>query len=86
MMRKEIEGADITAAMTLLNVKLAEAFARKGPMTASSRHEILGLVEEEMCELKVATRISLDEFNNELMDVAVAAIFGLLSIQKGVEW
>ena len=53
-----------------------------------SSHEILGILEEEQSELREAVRSnSEDKIWKELKDIAVGAIFGLVSIRDGrMDW
>lgn len=61
--------------------------SQKGANTFVSSHEILGIVSEEFDELKDSVRKNdLDEFEEELFDVAVACIWGLVSKKLGVHW
>jgi len=57
---------------------------QKGRRQLASRHELLGILDEEMAELREAvhsgTRAAID---SECLDVAVAAIMGLLSPDWG---
>lgn len=61
---------------------------RKGWQTWSSRHEIAGILAEEygkefMDEVHAKDN---DGMIRELFDVAIAAIFGIVSIRKGLDW
>lgn len=57
---------------------------QKGEYGFLSKHEILGVIAEEYHELLESVKNDVDEtkFNDELIDVAVACIFGLASIRE----
>ena len=60
----------------------------KGAGTFSSRHEIQGVLTEEYHEAIDALRgNNIDEFKQELIDIAVSCIFGIACIEaKTLEW
>lgn len=73
--------------------KLSEGLKRKldlkGSYTWESMHEIHGIIAEEVHEaLKEMHKNNLDEYSAELIDIAIAAIMGVASIEhlkdKGV--
>lgn len=65
------------------NKKLRE----KGKQKLVSTHEILGVVSEEYHELVGAvTTNKIELVKEELVDIAVACILGIASIQEGVDW
>ena len=75
----------ITALISSLQIRRIE----KGDGVFVSRHEILGILTEEFKELIDATKSNkLIGFQSELMDIAVAAVFGFAcSIQKdALDW
>lgn len=54
---------------------------------AASIHEILGIVVEEVDELVDEVRANdLEGVHRELMDIAIAAIFGMVSIDERLRW
>lgn len=60
---------------------------KHGPHTCNSRHEILGVVAEEYHELVEAVHAKQpSEIEKELIDVAVAAIWGICSVREGLTW
>ena len=61
---------------------------RKGPGIFTSRHEILGVVAEEYWELTEAIHSGdADRIQDELRDIAVAALHGLASLKSGrMDW
>jgi len=70
---------------------LASRLAEKGRGIIVSRHEILGICAEEWHELTLAVGDKSASLGvhvaDELIDLAVAAIVGLMSIRTGkVEW
>lgn len=78
----------IGEAITQLERKLSFRLKEKGSGTFKSRHEILGIVTEEHFELIDAVKSgTLEEVKQELLDIAVGALFGIASIEaKGVDW
>ena len=60
----------------------------KGNHAAASSHEILGFITEEYDELTDAVRSnSINAAYAELVDIAVSAVFGMMSIsQNKVDW
>lgn len=87
---KRVPITDQTLALACADVtrSLHDRIREKGPGTFASRHEIYGLLAEEMDELLLAVRSQdLSDVRLELLDIAVAAIFGAACIdQKTVEW
>jgi hypothetical protein len=65
--------------------KLAYRMEEKGLGTLTSSHEILGIITEEYFEfIEEVKSNSSDEMKvQELLDIAVAAIFGVASIRGG---
>jgi len=78
----------IESAMALLSAKMAETLHRHGHGTYASRHELLGILEEEYHELVAAvTSGSLEEVLEEAADIAVAAVFGIACVEQGaMQW
>jgi NTP pyrophosphatase (non-canonical NTP hydrolase) len=79
---------DLELAVENVRLKMLARLEEKGPGAYSSRHECLGIVEEEMHELVEAVRSGrFRDVINELMDVAVGCVFGIASIESGkVDW
>ena len=72
---------------TLLNkikINLQKRLEKHGPRPYNSRHETLGIITEEYTELcnAICNDESHEEFSEELMDVAVACIFGIYSLEQ----
>jgi len=88
MNRKEINEHEIDEAIVKLKEKLKCVLKEKGKGTFTSRHEILGIITEEYYELIDAVR-SESNYNvsNELLDIAVGAIFGMVCIDSNnTDW
>lgn len=67
--------------------KWYDRLEEKGIHSFSSTHEILGIVDEEHSELKDAVRSNNKiEVRNELLDIVVACLHGIASLDKGVDW
>lgn len=85
--REQVSGAHIDKGCNDILLKLLTRLKEKGYGSYASRHEILGIIEEEMLELKEAVRINTPRgyirYKEELMDVAVAALFGYISMDGG---
>lgn len=81
---------DMTVALACAEASrvLQDKIREKGSGTFASRHEILGLLEEEHFELIQAVRSeSLERVKEELYDIAVVCLFGAACINAGtVEW
>jgi len=76
-------------ALRQLEEKIEYRLEQKGFHSMSSVHEILGILEEEMLEYKIAVQQNtLPKYKvEELLDIAVGAIFGIASIQsEGIDW
>lgn len=65
-----------------------EAKGEKGVHTFASKHEILGVLEEEYHELcKAIQDNDITEFEEELMDIMVASFWGICSLKnKSLDW
>jgi len=86
-MRKQVGEQDIELIFAGVKAHLYMTLEKKGYGAFTSRHEILGCVTEEYIELVDAVRDGLQkDVNNELLDVAVSAIWGLVSNRVGVDW
>ena len=68
-------------ALCSINDMLAFRLGQKGYGLGCSIHEVAGLVEEERQEMwDEVHRENLTSFRDELIDIAVAAIWGITSI------
>ena len=87
-MRTQISQEEIEAGIRKLIDKLDFRLAQKGYGTFSSRHEILGILTEEYDETIEAVRSGkIEDVSNELLDVAVASVFGMICIDsKKTDW
>lgn len=86
--RKQIADGDIGKGLHELAKSLEHRFDQKGKHVLVSSHEILGVLVEEMDELKEAVRSNdIERICKELMDVAVAGIFGYICKEYGyTDW
>lgn len=71
-----------------IDQKLNERMVEKGNGAWLSRHEILGIMEEEYTETVDAVHGgTLEELKEELKDIAVGAIFAIACIEQGtLDW
>jgi NTP pyrophosphatase (non-canonical NTP hydrolase) len=88
MRRENVPDEDTEKSLRIIINKLLEQLEKRGKGTFSSRHEILGMVDEEHDELKDAVRSeSIHRVKDELADIAVGCIWGIASIEAGmVDW
>lgn len=87
-MREQLTRAEFKKAAMDVSAKLEQRLKEKGYGASVSRHEILGILEEEVMEfLHEVHRGQPKGLQEELMDIAVAAIWGLASLQSGkADW
>lgn len=86
MERTEILTREVKDALVKVSEMVEFRMAQKGRGSYVSRHEALGIVAEEYHELIHAVQSEpLDRVEAELLDIAVAAVFGLVSV-KFMEW
>lgn len=87
--RREAEPDDIATVMSDFMEKLDYMLnVRKGWQTWSSRHEIAGILAEEF-GVEFMNEVhdkSPEGMERELFDIAIAALFGIVSIRKGLDW
>ncbi len=83
--RQQLSKEDLEKAIAQATQAVYARLNQKGWGTFSSNHEILGALEEEMYEYKKAVHegLTTEERIGELVDIAVAAIVGVASIQSG---
>jgi hypothetical protein len=80
--RKQVCSEAIAKAFDSCIDKMFEALKKKGSGAFVSSHEILGVLTEEYDEVKLAVHENdIGWLKAELMDVVVAAIFSLASIE-----
>lgn len=89
--RKQVPVGEIQKAIDEFTTKLKHRLQEKGSGTLASRHEIQGAVDEEWAEALVAIRRhgpgALEEYKQELLDIAVGCVFGAACINaKTVDW
>lgn len=83
--RPQITAERLNAANAALVGKLLWRLKQKGRGAFLSRHEILGSIEEEHIELVLAVKGEpLACVRDELLDIAVGALFGVACIDAGV--
>jgi NTP pyrophosphatase (non-canonical NTP hydrolase) len=80
--RPEVSKEHILAGLEDITAKLTKRLVQKGYGSYASRHEILGILLEEMDEVVEAIRSDHEqgyvEFKKELLDVAIGALFGYI--------
>lgn len=87
--RHQLSWHDLEAAIQGVSEKTTYRAKQKGNGSMASNHEILGIINQETSEYEEAIhkKLSDQEKVEELKDIAVAAIFGIASIQSGgVDW
>lgn len=86
--RQQLSHHELDKAIDIVAQALRFRAAQKGMGAMASSHEILGILSEEMQEyLDEVTANRPDGHIRELTDIAVAAIFGIASIESGgVDW
>jgi hypothetical protein len=74
---------DARREIALIETKLKSRLDEKGYGIFVSSHEMLGVIDEEMLELKMAV-IANDRhaIEHELIDIAVACIWSLVSLRR----
>jgi len=89
MKRPPIHVSELNGAIVAVQRHMKNVLNRKGPGSFVSSHEILGVLTDERSELIVAiqSKAGLEKIRHELLDDAVAALFGVACIDSGtVEW
>ena len=87
--RHQLTNDDLIAALNSVGKKLMYRAEQKGLGCMASNHEIYGIIRQETGEYEEAIhkRMPQHEKVEELKDIAVAALFGIASIQSGgVDW
>jgi len=80
-MRTFADPGTVEAVLEFARNELAREVVKKGNAIFVSRHEVLGVLAEEMGELEDEVRKGdLNRVGEELRDVLVAALWGLVSI------
>lgn len=82
-MRRPIENSAVEEGIKNLRDGIYARLKKHGPGVFVSNHETFGVLAEEYHETVVALQSNNDEkFRSELMDVAVAAIFGVMCLDS----
>jgi len=87
--RTIVEDSYIVSATSHVMSELAHQLDIKGRGTLASKHEIYGIIAEEILELLCAIQANepLEKVQKELQQIAVACIFGDACITaKTVDW
>lgn len=86
--RKQITDSSINKGLIALTGALNHRLEEKGYGTFASRHEVQGIITEEYHELIEALKSNnTEEFRAELLDLAVACVFGVICIDsKTMDW
>lgn len=87
--RQQLTQVDFANAFEEVDSKLHWRMEQKGMGTYASCHEALGILQEEMTEFEDAIHGKLPSEHKvqELIDIAVGAIWGIASIRSGgVDW
>jgi NTP pyrophosphatase (non-canonical NTP hydrolase) len=84
--RPKVADWSINEGLISVRNKLRFRLETKGSGSYASRHEIYGILAEEMDELldelRINTRRGYKNFRKELLDVAVAALFGYVCMDE----
>lgn len=88
MPRVEINNEIVEDVIEKLSIKFQEKLKEKGTHSLCSTHECLGIINEEHDELIEAVRSnSIEEFEEEMLDIGVCVILSLASqYSGGLEW
>jgi len=86
--RPQITEEQVDQAIDVVRFAIKRRLAQKGWGAFVSRHEILGILEEERHEMIEAVHHETQErLSEELIDIAVGCVFGVASIKAGVlQW
>lgn len=86
--RTQATAATILGAFQQVHEKLQQRLSQKGHGCFASSHEALGIVTEEYHELVAAVGSNNPaDVDAEMLDIAVAAIFSIVSRQSGgMDW
>jgi NTP pyrophosphatase (non-canonical NTP hydrolase) len=86
--RPKLTTNEVNIAIDALIASLFKRIEQYGTHSYSSKHEILGLLKEEFDEISSAVHNGTsEELKKELLDIAVAAVYGYACIDsKKVDW
>jgi NTP pyrophosphatase (non-canonical NTP hydrolase) len=87
-MRPKLSSTEIADLMATITTALNAEIDKKGNEIFLSSHEALGIIEEEIHELREAVRGgNFDEIRSELIDIMVAAAWSVGSVDSGeMDW
>ena len=84
--RPAVSEDQVLNGLSHIRVALERRLAEKGHGSYASRHEILGILVEELDELRDAVRLDGSDgyiqFQKELMDIVVGAAFGFICLEN----
>ncbi len=88
MPRVTIEPKQISKSLDDFRNHLNSILSKKGAESFVSRHETLGIISEEFHELLEAVRSGTsEELKGELLDTAIACLWGVVSLDYGkTDW
>ena len=86
--RKEIPQKVIDICFEEAKAEMARRLEQKGYGGFASTHEITGVLEEESREYKDALHDNdIEQFEKELFDLVIGALFGIASIKfRTIDW
>jgi len=84
VIRPEISEATFQKTLKEVEKALKAAIKKKGSGALVSWHEAQGNLNEEVLEFEIEVQKNSKERKSELIDVVVAALFGLASHNEGV--
>lgn len=87
--RKPVSASALDASISVIKENLQKKLKKHGDGMWCSRHEVYGIIAEEIYELlkSIHEKESLERFIGELADVAVGCLFGIASmLDGGLEW
>jgi hypothetical protein len=89
--RIHISEQGVKFALECVKIKLDTRLKEKGRGTFASKHELLGIIEEEFLEVKNAVHEKGPHstlcLRKELLDIAVGCVFGVACIDEGtMDW
>lgn len=80
---KNVTKEDINKSLILILIGLQKRLKQHGHAPLASIHEILGIMDEEHYELLMAVHQNdNDQVVEELVDIAVGALFGIASLKQ----
>ena len=88
MPRVELTEESVAYTMKRLGEEFQKRLDEKGNLSLTSTHEVLGILEEEFLELKLAIHANNHEdFESEVLDITVGCIVAVMSKRvEGLDW